>query len=339
MKYSFLIFLAFSLSSNLFAQESSFFKLFEEVEFEQLQVYSFDRIEFKKTDVYPYKGQKINKENLIFLEDFFDSLALSYNDFFAVYHYPINKELEGFLVRESISEGTENMIYCLIYDLSKQRFIHQIELANAYSYESASGGFETWLIDLNKDGYHDFLTYSQEELLSMENGEVDLKYIQKTFITFFEKKELKEIEIIDTLFKKQLLQDFPFYQNHYFSFSTQNSLNSFLTKQGKEVNKTVNNWAIIIGSDKDLESAINEKKRFQKIFKEENRYGIYFYLVTTYQNNGRFYTILDSDFKTKTHAQISLRKLQKNFNKTAYIIDLKQWCPNYKYVKSLKKCE
>lgn len=339
MKYLFFLFLSCCLPIFLSAQQASFLNLFEEIEFEQLHVYSFARIEFNSTHTFPYKGQKIPKESLSFLIPIIDSSSVSYRDFFAISHFPVSKTLEGYLVRESIGQGTENVIYYLLYDLSKKQFINKVTLANAYSYESASGSFETWLLDLNKDGYLDFLKHSQEELLSMENGEVDLVYSFQTFITFFEKGKMKEIEIIDTVFKEQLLKDFPCHKRSYLSYPLQSQLKVFLKNQGqKKKSDESTDWAIIVGSDKNLESAIIEKKRFTKIFKQEDRYNINPW-TNIYQKNERYYTIFDGYFDTKVQAEIALRELQNKFNQTAYIVDLKKWCPTNKYHRDKRVCE
>ncbi|MCP4522330.1 MAG: hypothetical protein GY827_11670 [Cytophagales bacterium] len=321
-----------------------FAHLFKEIETTKLHVYTHARITFTETTTFPFKGKKIEKSEKAFWKALADTSDLKYDKYdelFATYHFAVSKDLEAFIVRQSMSEGIENPVYYLLYDIPKKKFVKMYFLAHAYGYESASGTTETWLVDLNNDGYKDFLTYSLSEHSIMDTlGDVEFVYTEETSVTFFEKGNLKKVMVQDSSLIKNLRKDFPLYRSFYPNRETITGLVSLCKENQIEYAEGYKEeWVVILSSDETLEGALTEKKKFEKTFVNETRYGVSPWSTEIYKNNGRYYTVLDSYYYKRPQAEIAQRLMQQKFNKTAYVVNVKKWCSYYEYEKGCRICK
>ena len=191
---------------------------------------------------------------------------------------------------------------------------------------------ESWVLDLNKDGQKDILTRSwNQSFLGSDAYEISRESV---VVSIWSSNELIRTEITDTLLKKQLEKDFPYYKKNTLSYLTKQRLTAFLKKK-PNINVSNNigtHWCIITGSDKDLKSAKYELKRARKIIEMNQKYGLEFRLFETHKKNNRYYTVI-TKFETKTEAEIALNEIKKKFNETAYIINLENWCKKLEYQK------
>ncbi len=332
-----ILFLSLTVNCS-FAQHTitkPFYALFQEIEFEVLHVYSFPRIPgiFPATGYYQYKGTKIDST----FYDLMDNGVVKpinreweYTHFFATFRFHLTSNLEVLLVRE-FHEGTrEQCIHYLIYDRVKEQLIGSKLITNAYEDEGFFEAMESWILDLNEDGQKDILTRScREEFLAPD---AYMEYQDRVSISIWSNKKLLEREITDTILKKQLEADFPYYKRNELSYATKQNLSNFLKKKKSITSEETTSiaWCIIAGSDKDLQAAEYELERAKKILGNKYKYGLDDKLVEIHKKNNRYYTVVKI-FKTKVEAEIALVEIKNKINKTAYIVNLNSWCKELKY--------
>lgn len=349
-KVLFSVLMIWMSSISSFAQMysiKSFQQLFQEIEFGMLHVYTFARepSTFPSTSIYPYKGQKLSELPLKFLSTALKKEDFEYYDeFFATHRYYVGQNLEAFLVRCTFSEGIEHHIFYVVYNYEQQKFTEAKLIANAYGYESGWGETVGWITDFNKDGKKDILVQTSEEYYNpvgggnLEDPTPILKQTYTTIIWLWKDSQLQEVKVTDTLLQQNLRRDFPFYSKHYSSYATEQKLQKLLINNHHKKSKD-EKWVIILGSDKTFESAKAEKKRFEQLFGYNYKYEISTAYVETVEKNERFYTVFINSYITKNDTEIILRELKEKFNKTAYLVDFKSWCPNHKYtIPYCRKC-
>ncbi|WP_196888998.1 hypothetical protein [Aureivirga sp. CE67] len=338
---SFIIFLIFS--QNIFSQKTKiekFNSLFQEIEFEELHIYSFDRHpgNFNSTSLYPFKGIQIDTSYYPLFKSVLKSIDSDiYNSkYYANFTFYISGNLQAFIIREFNDGGLEHHIHYLVFDIEKKQFTNDLKLSYSYSYEGSFGGMESWILDFNKDGKKDVLSQNWSDSFTGKNAII--KSENNVILSIWSKNNLISFTINDSLLIKKIEQDFPYYKRNKLSYSTEKLLLQSIQNQRiiKNYNETSNRWSIVVGSDKNMESAKYEIKRAEKIIGFNYKYNLDFRKFEIYKKHNRFYTVIEK-FQTKTEAEIALREIQKIFNKSAYIIDLNKWCKNFEKNGS-KKC-
>ncbi len=78
-------------------------------------------------------------------------------------------------------------------------------------------------------------------------------------------------------------------------------------------------WTIVVGGKANLTGATNEKQK--ALEGEFENAGIW------YRNN--YYRTCVGKYPSESSALTDLFKIKESINKTAYIVDLNKWCPNY----------
>ncbi|MGB1216407.1 MAG: hypothetical protein ACPG5P_00940 [Saprospiraceae bacterium] len=327
-----LVFLSLIVCSNSFAQDTTkqFHSLFEEIEPDGLHIYSFARVPaiFPSTSTYVYKGLRVDTSFHTIIEDVLypnHPSGMEYTEFFATYRFYISNKLEALLIREFKAGGREHHIHYLVYDNMNEKLVDSQTLSYAYGYEGGEGLRESWILDLNKDGQRDIVTRSSSTYTGNEYSHTH----DSLLLSIWSDGELLKIGIADTLLKKQFEEDFPYYKKTFLGIHTEENLVDYLEKETKikvqENNYPYRYWSIIAGSDKDLESAKHELRRAEEIFREDSKYGLNWVQFEILKKNDRYYTII-KEFTTEVEARIALLEIQKKFNKTAYILNLDEWC-------------
>lgn len=320
-----------------FAQTNTtqkFYSLFTEIEFDVLHIYSFARCPgtFRETSTYPFKGIEIDSTSFSLLEDGLDPIDIDIKDsrFYATYRFYLTSKLEVLLLREFHDGGQEHHIHYLVYDHSKNNITEAVKLSYAYGYEGSSGAMESWILDLNKDGQKDILTRSwSHSYIGRDALEVSH---DSTVISIWKENELIQTGISDTLLKKQLENDFPYYKKNRLSYTTKRQLENYLKNQTdiQIADETVNTWCIVTGNNSDLSSAKIELEHAKKIIGINHKYNLDYRLFRIHKKKDLYYTII-KDFDTKTEAEIALLAIKKELSEAAYIVDLNNWCKETEY--------
>ena len=337
LKYIFILLL---FPSCILAQNNmeKFQNLFKEIEMDAIHYHAqyCHSKEFEETSIYPFIGTKIDSSFFYLFENILVpiDIKLKYSEFHAVHRFYIMAHLEAFIVREYNDNGSSYQLHYLIFNHKKNVFSHHQILAFNYGYEGGSGNTESWIIDLNKDGIKDIITRQwTEQYLAEEDDYLE----QDTFVLFiWTDDHLKEIGIQDKELSEQLVKDFPFHYKPLISYNTEKELSKYLAKKSNIhiPEYYTGNWAIMAGSDKNLEAAKFEIHRATEIIAYDYKYHLDTRHFNIYQKKERYYTII-TDFKTKNEAEIALLEIQKKFNATAYVIDMNQWCKENEYAKGM----
>lgn len=311
-----------------------FYSLFSEIEFDVLHVYSFARhpATFQETSTYSFKGIEVDTSFYVLLIDVLSPIGLNVRSsrFYATYRFYITSTLEALLIREFHDGGQEHHIHYLVYDNVKDKLTQEFKLSYAYGYEGSFGAMESWILDLNKDGQKDILTRSWSQSFIGSNA---YEIYQDSVITsIWLENELSSIGIMDTLLKKQLAVDFPYYKKNSLSYTTEQQLSGYLKKRAniQVSNDQLGNWCIVACSDKDLSSAKYEIERARKIIGINQKYDLDSRQFEINKKNNRYYTVIPR-FKTETEAKVALIEIHKRFNKTAYVINFENWCEKAEY--------
>lgn len=325
--------LTIHISSAQDNKTAAFISLFQEIEFEGKHVYSFSRkpSDFPSTSTYPYKGILIDSSfHSLFTE--IDPEDLDPPAFYATYRFFVNYNIEALLVRESQIQGTEHHIHFLVFNHEKNKVTSSLTLSYQYGYEGGFGGMESWIMDVDNNGIKDVVSRMWSELQFTDyEGEFVQTHHDSVTISIFDGTKFQEIGVKDTLLQKGIEADFPYYEEPYFKYNIEEHLFDYLKEEidFEKPERSDYSWNVIAGSDKDLPAAQHEIKRAEEIIGFNYKYGLDARLFQTYENNGRFYTIIQ--FRTKAAAEIALREIQKVFNATAYIVHEKEWCPEAEY--------
>lgn len=313
-----------------------FHALFKEIEMDVIHYYAQynHSKEFEATSTYPFIGTKIDSSFLHLLKGKIESIdtELKYSDFHAVHRFFITSKKEGFIVREYHDGTRMYQLHYLTYDHDENDFSDHLTLAFNYGEEGSFGNKESWFIDINKDGKKDIITHKHNEYYLGSDAEY---FEHDTFLLFiWEDKNLREIGIEDEELHEQLSNDFPFHNQPSISYQTERNLSQYLKKKANLhiLEYSRENWAIMAGSDKNLNAAKFEIDRAVKIIAYDYKYQLDARLFNIYQKNERYYTVI-SRFKTRNEAEIALLEIKKKFNATAYVFDMDKWCKEHEYMK------
>ena len=321
------------LTSGAFGQTydkniDTFYSLFSEVDFETLTVYTHGRVpaKYPKTSLYPFKGQKVNPSLHYLLGS--EKNTDSFSELFATYRFYINPTLEALLIREYTVP--EHRMYCLVYDNQHKKVLKEIELAYNYGYEGSFGGKQSSFLDINKDGFVDILTrfWEQHVYSSINSDSIYFEEVDSLYFQIWSKGKFEKVLIKDEKIVHNLKNSFQFYHPSQLPYQDEKLLVDVGIIEKKESQH--NHWAIIAGSDSDLEKAKYEVERMVR-FKSD-----YYRLRSCYpeihKKTERYYTIITC-FENKNDAEIALKKVKMYFNKTAYLVGYKKWCSQKEYQK------
>jgi hypothetical protein len=305
------------------------YSLFKEVEFDVMHFYSMGRVPgtFRPEDTYSFGGKAIDTSLHHLLNGIMESDP--YTEFFAVCRFFISAELEALVVRGYYDP--EHRLHYLVYDNAKQAIIKDVELSYSYGYEGSEGNMESWIIDVNKDGQKDIVTRSLCHTLS--GSEAELTVYDTIIVSVWKGNELLRIGISDSLLRKNLEEDFPFYTPSYIGYYTQEQLSALLKEKVNIETPQYdpkNYWNIITGSSKTLEEAENEINRSDKIIGMNYKYDLDIRRFEINKKDGVYYTVI-TGFDSKAETEIALKEIKNKISNSARMIRTVEWCENLKY--------
>jgi hypothetical protein len=346
MKNVFLLLSLFLFANQfVFAQSNQTEKLrqkFKEVEFEKLYVHSSSRVPatYPATSLYAFKGTKLDNTQAKFFKESLNSDE--YESFYATYRFKISDNIEGWLLRACYEDGLEHHIFQFVYDKSSKKIIENKELAHHFGYEGGFGIRNSLILDINKDGKPDLLTYTWFESSSYDSELDGLDYQEEDslILSVWNQGKMISQTVIDTVLQKELMRFFPTEGENSVDAHLENKLVGLLENDMKvEVSKFYNyKWGIVIGSDKTLEAAHFEGEKAKKLLQSNKKNNFRWNNLAFYSKTNRYYTVF-STFKTKEDAEKALPEIKKLIRKDAYIINEKKWCPKFKYNKNLCECD
>jgi hypothetical protein len=198
------------------------------------------------------------------------------------------------------------------------------------------------ILDINKDGKPDLLTYTWFESSSYDSELDGLDYQEEDslILSVWNQGKMISQTVIDTVLQKELMRFFPTEGENSVDAHLENKLVGLLENDMKvEVSKFYNyKWGIVIGSDKTLEAAHFEGEKAKKLLQSNKKNNFRWNNLAFYSKTNRYYTVF-STFKTKEDAEKALPEIKKLIRKDAYIINEKKWCPKFKYNKNLCECD
>ncbi len=334
-----------SLLANQFSfaqsnQAESLRKQFKEVEFDKLYVHSASRVPatYPATSLYAFKGVKLENTQA----DFFAGILNEYDfgDFYATYRFNISENLEAWLVRACYLDGVEHHIFQFVYDKHSKKIIENRQLAHDFGYEGGAGMRKSLILDMNRDGKPDLLTYTWQESYIPDEPEPYYVEIDSLILSVWKGGKLVSQTISDTTSQKELMSLFPSSGLNSIRPQFEDKLVGLLENEMEvEVSEFYNyKWGIVIGSDETVEAAQFESDKAKKILQSNEKYSFRMRNPIIFSKNNRYYTIISS-FKNKEEAEKALPEIKKLVRKDAYIINEKKWCPNHKYGAELRTCD
>lgn len=91
--------------------------------------------------------------------------------FYGLYKFVIDEQNIGYIVRSGKGEyQNDNIIDLYIYNNNTHQFVGKENLSKIYSNKTMLGVVQSWLLDLNNDGFLDVLSYNLEEQNAIEQG-------------------------------------------------------------------------------------------------------------------------------------------------------------------------
>lgn len=202
-----------SLSAQTKEEMLSFYKTFEPIEFDLWHIYTNGQQKkaiYNAKSSYPFNGKKIVGSVIPSLEKI---LTLDTGkEFFAVARYTISTPIEGLIVRIYDEDMLSNSIYNLAYNRKTNTITEGILLAYDYQAEGGSGAVQSWLFDLNKDGFSDVLTRTYYDRYDLKKDSEDLEHIheEKTEVVIFEDLIFKNTVVNNKNLQQSLEQEFPY---------------------------------------------------------------------------------------------------------------------------------
>lgn len=191
----------------------AFYNKFAPVEFDLLHIYTNGQQEkaaYNSKSTYPFKGKTIVPSMKPSLEKLLD--LDSNKEFFALYRYTIIPQVEGLIIRMYDEESLSNSIYNVIYKHETNTMEEGVLLAYDYQAEGGSGAVQSWLLDLNEDGFSDILTRSYYDRYELKKDTDDLEHIHKeeSHLVVFENLVFKGTLVKDNDLQKSLEKSFPY---------------------------------------------------------------------------------------------------------------------------------
>jgi hypothetical protein len=344
-QYSTSIFVVWGLfAMDAFAQTGrikDFYQLFEEVEFDRLEVYSDARRpeKYHDTNLYPFGGVEVDTNYYVLLRPIVDPIDsdVKYSSFYASRRFYITGRLEGLLVREYHDGGRVHHIHLLIFENQKQELLRSQKLSYAYAYEGSFGRQVSWVEDLNGDGRKDILTRLWSQ--NFVGSEADELYIDSMFLSISEEDSFRIIPVSDTAMRQAIAVEYPYERVSYGWLEAEGALEQLIKDRALDFIKPAEqeNWVIIAGSDQTLEAATYEINRAKQIIGVDQKHGLDFRNFDIYENKKRYYTANDS-FRSRAAAEIALVDIRIKLNKTAYILKKSDWCIEETYENGYIKC-
>lgn len=309
---------------------SAFYQQFQEVEFEHLHVYSFDRrpAEFLETSLYPFKGQRLDSSFYPMLEKLLEPYSPYTIDdaFFATYRFHLNGQLEALLLREFKEGGEEHHIHLLLYDNQKAQITQHQTLAYSFGYEGAMGGMESCWVDLNKDGQKDLLTRKREDYYSPDGNHSS----QDSMFLYFwaENAKPQQITIQDATIQASLAADFPYHQSLRLSAQSRIFLRDSLKLLPAPA--ATSSWYLLLDQHPNLAAATEALKQYQQQFIQPKKYSLDYSQFEVHQKQGAYHLVI-SGLYTENNARILQHRLQELSNLNIQAVLKEDFCPNSKY--------
>ena len=323
-------------------QAESLRKQFKEVEFDKLHVYSESRVPatYAITSLYDFKGIKLENTQATFFEESLNSDE--FESFYATYRYKISDNLEGWLLRACYEDGLEHHIFQFVYDKSNKKIIENRQLAHNFGYEGGIGVRKSLILDMNRDGKPDLLTYTWLETSEYDSDLGGLEYQEEDslILSVWKQGKLVSQTIADTTLRKELMNLFPNEGESSIRPLFEDKLVGLLENEMEvEVSEFYNyKWGIIIGSDENLESAQFEGTRARKLLQSNEKFDFRLKKPVLYSKNNQYYNLL-SGFKNQEDAEKALPEIKKLIREDAYIVNEKKWCFKFSYDEGVRVCE
>jgi hypothetical protein len=223
----------------------SFYDKFDPVEIDLLHIYTTgpqEKATYDPKSNYPFKGKAIDPSITPLLGSLLD--VYSDNVFFSICRYTIQPNLEHLMIRIYHKETLSNSIHTLIYNTQTKSIKQGVLLADDYQSEGGSGAEQSWLLDLNEDGFTDILTRNYYDKYELKEDSDDLLHIHKeeSYLVTFEGRTFKNTLIKDKNLQQSLEKEFPFraIQAPFMKESTQ-----------KEILKLLKRGGLVIPSEND----------------------------------------------------------------------------------------
>lgn len=336
---SFSLFLALTLSFSMAqAQEvtpQTIYQQFEEASVEELHVYAFSRqpADFLESSLYPFKGKRLDSTFNPLLEQLFKpSYPYTSEDaFFATHRFYITGQYEGLLLREFKEGGQEHHIHLLVYDNQASQIAHHQTVAYGFGYEGATGGRESWITDLNRDGQLDLISRQWEDYYSPMGEQSGM---DSTFLSIWSNQAIPVVKAIeDSLLEKSLAKRFPYY--HAYSTNYSKELQEYFDK---DESKESTSYYLVLGSYPSLDGASAALELYKEQFIRPEQYHLDFSQFEIHKKGPQF-KVLISGLYYEVHADILQHRLQGLQEQPIPIIRKEDYCPKSRYKAGCYDCK
>lgn len=166
------------------AQELSAFvtfdAVFEEVEFDMFKVDSYDPTHETITAGTSAPIEEVERNKQLKGTKLSNSLVQTLlpaestdkaRDFYGLYKFNVDEQNIGYIVRSGKGEyQNDNNIDLYVYNNNTHQFVGKENLSKIYSNKTMLGVVQSWILDLNNDGFLDILSYNLEEQNATEQG-------------------------------------------------------------------------------------------------------------------------------------------------------------------------
>lgn len=158
----------------------TFDAVFEEVEFDMFKVDSYDPTHETITAGTSAPIEEVERNKQLKGTKLSNSLVQTLLpaestdkvwSFYGLYKFNIDEQNIGYIVRSGKGEyQNDNNIDLYVYNNNTHQFVSKESLSKIYSNKTMLGVVQSWLLDLNNDGFLDILSYNLEEQNAVEQG-------------------------------------------------------------------------------------------------------------------------------------------------------------------------
>lgn len=315
--------------SNLPAQNPRFqllYNLFSEAEFESLHLYSFAHRpgDFRETEIYPFKGRRISPGLLDLFKDHITSIDLNPadSDFYACQRFFLTDTLEVLLVREFHDGGMEHHIHLLMYDNVREHVTGSLKGAHAYGYESGWGKLESYITDLDGDGYLDVLGRKYEAGYSDGNHfELDSITVHVWMGT-----EWKAVPVTESGMLGNLRDKFPYQEEPRLNGPERDALR-IMMKAPEGRSAPHRDWCIVMGEFDQPEWTVLARAKIETVVSMNEKYGLDSRLFYTVERGGKFHVVMRNHL-SENEARIAAGELRRRGIEVLGIFPEEEWCPD-----------
>jgi hypothetical protein len=292
---------------------------------------SFNRLDVS-SGYAEFTGRALNRHQADLFYSFFSEQPYypSY-DIYAIYCFRFNDSCVAYLLRvidEELAGACNISIY--LFNRYTGKFTLKEVVAGYYGDEGSATETFGWLVDINEDHVMDIIHRERYYDVVQEDSVTETISLKIWTGHAFSGQSIGD----DPLLLKLLKADFPYPPQQTLSDTTKAYLQKRLYASGIKVNVCT----IVLGSDKDAESALTEVKRVKNLIHSNKlAYSIYLDSLEIYKKGNRYYTVV----RVISNNEISegaLKELKEKINSTAYIVSFKDWCGNFHKKENYFEC-